>query len=361
MPKKILYLMHVEWGWIKQRPHFIAESLSEFFEIDVFYELSTYNRKLAGLTDNPTNLNVSAFYPLPFREKPVIRVLNIIYMRIFFKLLILKHQPTYIWILSPSLYRYIPSKINSKIIYDCMDDASAFDSGEYIKSQMIESEKRLIKDAHLIIVSSKSLESKIKKNRFAKNKVVLIRNAYNGQLIDVNKKIINSSKKIIQIGYVGTISSWFDFNIIELTLNKFKNLEYHLIGPIEYLVNIKDHQHERIIFHGPVNHEDLYNVLKSFDILIMPFKLTELVKSIDPVKLYEYINYNKPIISIFYDEIERFNKFVYFYTNKEELINLIEYLIDNGVRKKYSDADRKKFLDNNTWRKRTLKLMKYLN
>ena len=42
--------------------------------------------------------------------------------------------------------------------------------------------------------------------------------------------------------------------------------------------------------------------------MIMPFKLNELVKSVDPVKLYEYINYNKPIISIFYQEIKRYSQ-----------------------------------------------------
>ena len=36
--KKILYLMHVPWGWIKQRPHFIAENLSKYYKVNVFYK-----------------------------------------------------------------------------------------------------------------------------------------------------------------------------------------------------------------------------------------------------------------------------------------------------------------------------------
>ena len=39
--KKILYLMHIPWGWIKQRPHFLAELLSIDFDVDVFYKKPT--------------------------------------------------------------------------------------------------------------------------------------------------------------------------------------------------------------------------------------------------------------------------------------------------------------------------------
>ena len=46
---------------------------------------------------------------------------------------------------------------------------------------------------------------------------------------------------------------------------------------------------------------------------MMPFILNELIESVDPVKLYEYINFEKNIICIKYDEILRFKDFVYFY------------------------------------------------
>ena len=38
--KKIVYLMHVDWNWIKQRPHFIAGELSHFYDVEIFYRSS---------------------------------------------------------------------------------------------------------------------------------------------------------------------------------------------------------------------------------------------------------------------------------------------------------------------------------
>ena len=36
--KQILYLMHIPWGWIKQRPHFFAEKLAKDVIVDVKYK-----------------------------------------------------------------------------------------------------------------------------------------------------------------------------------------------------------------------------------------------------------------------------------------------------------------------------------
>jgi len=44
MKSKILYLMHVDWEWIKQRPQFIAEGLSKFYDVHVFFPVSYFNK-----------------------------------------------------------------------------------------------------------------------------------------------------------------------------------------------------------------------------------------------------------------------------------------------------------------------------
>ena len=93
----------------------------------------------------------------------------------------------------------------------------------------------------------------------------------------------------------------------------------------------------------------------------MPFKLNELITSVDPVKLNEYINYNKPIISIYYDEIKRFSPFVSFYENKEDLNSLLESMIKNKFPKKYSDKQRIEFLESNTWDERIKTILQNFN
>ena len=80
----------------------------------------------------------------------------------------------------------------------------------------------------------------------------------------------------------------------------------------------------------------------------MPFIINDLILSVDPVKLYEYINFNKPIFSIYYDEIKRFSSFIKFYSSKQELSQLLSNS-DEILVKKYDEESRRDFLKENSW------------
>ena len=156
---KILYIMHVDWRWIKQRPHFIAEGLSHFYDITVIHFCS--KRYLFGNSDSSTtnekNLNLLPAFRLPLYQNKAIYALNKVYMKIYFKILIEKYNPDFIWITFPQLYDYIPSNTRCKIIYDCMDEAVGFDFPNDFKSKIVKLEKKLLKNASIIFVSSNYL------------------------------------------------------------------------------------------------------------------------------------------------------------------------------------------------------------
>lgn len=62
--KHILYLMHIPWGWIKQRPHFFAEKLAEDAVVDVKYKQPFKVTKKHLLTSNSetiSNLFIDSF------------------------------------------------------------------------------------------------------------------------------------------------------------------------------------------------------------------------------------------------------------------------------------------------------------
>ena len=360
MTKKILYLMHVDWEWTKQRPQFIAEGLSKFYEMYIFFPVSYFtkfkrlikiNRKYSNLFINPI-----PYLPLYTRLRSIYN-LNKFIWKLYFKYVIKKYNPDYIWITFPALYDYIPSDIKSEVIYDCMDDALAFGSRFYFEDKLLNSEKELIEKSSVIFVSANNLADKLNQREKCKDKLVLNRNAFDGKIFDIETSYSKGEKKIYKIGYVGSISSWFDFEALYSTLDNFKNIEYHIIGPIDTIPE----SHERIKLYGHVKHEDLYSYVKDFDCFIMPFKLNELILSVDPVKLNEYINYNKPIISVYYDEIKRFSPFVSFYNDKEDLNALLDSLIKQNFPKKYSDKQRIDFLEGNTWDERIKTVLKILD
>ena len=130
------------------------------------------------------------------------------------------------------------------------------------------------------------------------------------------------------------------FHNYKKNIRKINDIEYHFIGPCELKNKLTE---DRIKFHGVINRRS-YNYVKHLDCFIMPFKLNKLVKSVDPVKLYEYINYNKPIISVYYEELEYFSKFIHFYYNTKDLINFLKNMTLNKLERKYSSNERVEFL-----------------
>lgn len=358
--KKILYLMHVDWDWIKQRPHFIAEGLSKFYEIEVLCKSPIIRR--SSHINKSKGLDIHRLFSIPFCHKKYVYPLNKLYLKLLFKFFIKKYEPDYVWIPLPTLYAYLPDKKNFKLIYDCMDDAAAFDLNDYYKETILNLEKRLLKESSVIFVSADNLADKLTRRCECADKMVLIRNAFDGNILKMNEKskVKKGSENYYKIGYVGTISSWFDFEALEYVLKKFGNIEFHLIGPFNLPKSHYSFKNEKIKFYGPIEHEKLSSYIKSFDCMIMPFKVNELVKSVDPVKFYEYINYDKPIISVFYKELRRYSHYVDFYSNKDELVDLLDKMIKKGFQKKYSDEQRLEFLKNNSWNQRIFQIIKHL-
>ena len=167
----------------------------------------------------------------------------------------------------------------------------------------------------------------------------LVRNGYNGAILDQAKTVSEKKHKLYTFAYFGTISTWFNFDYILRSLEECADIQYELFGP---LAGVQIPKHERIHYHGTIEHEKLLENIKDADCLIMPFLINEIIEAVDPVKLYEYINFNKNILTCRYEEIERFEPFVCFYTGYDEFIKQILNLKkSNDV--KYSNDDRETF------------------
>lgn len=356
MKKKILYLMHVDWHWIKQRPHFLAEGLSAEFDVLVTHPHS--NRR-AHLIRNKTNLFRVPMWSLPFARFKAISFINTCIKNLYFWGLILIYRPSVVWFTFPTLVPQFGLRLlkNKVIVYDCMDDAQEFKSNEIERQYILHKEKDLLRYANIVLVSSNNLYNKVLGRGTAANKVALVRNAFGG-VVNVKTTTISvsaTSKDKFHILYIGTISDYLDFDVLLHCINSIEGVEFHFFGPVLIAVPA----HEKLKFYGAVEHSTLAERVQQFDCFVMPFILNELVQGVDPVKLYEYINFNKNIICPYYAEINRFSKFVSFYSNKDEFVAVIKNLLDNNELK-FDSKQRRLFLESNCWAVRTAKVTKLI-
>lgn len=353
---KVLYLMHVPWGWIKQRPHFLAEELSADFEVDVYCKYSS-NRVYNKYYDGVKHINVNYFFNLPYFKNGLFLNLNCIIQVINNLLFILKIGTTrkykFIWVTNSLMFNLICPFVdeNNILISDCMDDELEFPSirnSRYLTKKVSENEKKMYIRSDLNLFSSEYLAKKVFYRNFLINhKMLIINNALKNEFKYESylKNDINLENNFV---YIGTISQWFDFELVLKMLNEVSDVKVLLYGPTEVIIP----EHSRLIYKGIVKHEDLPFIMNKSKALIMPFKLTELIKSVNPVKLYEYICANKPIIALRYGETLKFENYVYLYSGQFDFFEIVLKIKNGELFQKNTNEENHKFIDNNRWSER---------
>ena len=350
MMQKIVYFCPVDWRWIKQRPQFLAEQLQRYGEVSVIYPWRNRRKGLQKKTEASVRLHPYFALPTFGRSVPVVENFNHIIgkKQIAYRLRV--EKPQILWLTMPWQVDLIPQNAGCPIVYDCMDDYAAISMQAGGRQRIQQQEAKLVRKASLIFVSSLHLMDLLKERYgVEQRKLCLLRNGYSAGWPKYGRQKALPSGRL-KIGYFGTIGRWFDFDTILKSLSAFDNVEYHLFGPTEKGVVIP--RHERIAEHGVVEHDRIPEYAQALDVLIMPFIPNEIVQSVDPVKLYEYICLNKHILCIRYPEIERFEPFVEFYDTGEAYMEQLRRLLEEKPAVKYTPQQAEAFLKDNSWAKR---------
>lgn len=349
--KKLLYLMGIDWYWIKQRPQIIALELQKKYQVTVVY-LSEVFSKTEMRRENDEIVSTTAVPALPFRDKSklVSQIEKLLVCRAIKNI----HEYDIVWFSYPTLFKYIDPSYKGKVVYDCMDDHKELCGDPRVGREIASIETKLIRRADVIFATSQVLK-KQQEQLGGIGKTYLSRNGF---LMEHIYQLDKAEKKpFYKIGYFGTISSWMDGTLLAKSLEKNKQISYHLIGPLHQTELPSD---SRIVLEGVIEHSSLYRAVEKYDCLIMPFQVNDVILAVDPVKLYEYISMGKCIISVWYEEIDRFSPFVYFYRDEKEYMCLLEELCAAGFPPKYTEKQQKEFLENNSWEVRCTHIIEKL-
>lgn len=356
--QKILYLMHVPWGWIKQRPHFVAEYLAEDFNVTVVLR-KTYRSGKLVTNSAVSKVNFKQLFVLPGKRFDFVSRINNLLVKYQLRHCIANYDC--VWITHPELFESVREILpqNIKLIYDCMDDALEFplvSSNKSIRTHLANIESLLVERSNVIFTSSENLRLKLFQ-RYARHENIHVVNngiclpedsSENNDLMLLEADNIIDSITTKKIIYIGTISEWFDFDLLLRSLSEFSNITYVLVGPTEVPIP----EHKQIVHVPPIEHRFIFKFMDKADALVMPFKVNELVLSVNPVKVYEYIYSGKPSIVTSYCETEKFKDLVYLYASPIEFCDSLERALYVDNPNKISDSERMAFGRNNTWRSR---------
>ena len=127
--------------------------------------------------------------------------------------------------------------------------------------------------------------------------------------------------------YIGAISEWFDFNLIDYLLTN-TSYNYVLIGPVRDNVGKKLNQlkkHNNMFYFNAINHQDIPSYLHEVNVCIIPFINNKLTESVLPNKLFEYSAVGKPsVMTNFNPTLSEFSEYVSVTSDKNEFIDAIK-------------------------------------
>ena len=354
---RVLYLLHTDWNWIKQRSQFIVENLSDLgIDIFVAYKFSVKRRTLVK---NPTVVKLIPCLFLPFGLRKFL-ILSVIdcgaWRALIFVYTKLRRIDTII-ITHPLLAGYLPRAKNLTVIYDCHDDNAEFYQAGALQDLITKNHTELLRNADKVIYSSRYLREKYCASRSG----AVIRNGHNltQEFIERQSDVCCvSNDSIFNVFYFGTVSEWFDQDLLQYVCESHPRIRFTIIGPCDVIKR----QHPRICFIEAKPHDQLIELCRNADAFIMPFQVTELISGVDPVKLYEYIGFGVPVISVFYDELEHFRPHVNFYASTNECVEIIGEILSSSNTEDFVSprAERHQFLLSSSWLARAGEVIDYL-
>lgn len=252
-------------------------------------------------------------------------------------------------------YLDIAEKKKCKVIYENIDNWETSLGNMFFSENAL---KQFLEKSEILVGTSKLLEEQIKKYlakyKIKNKKVLYLPNAVDSSLFEP-RKIYEKPEDLIQgektLIYYGSLwGTWFDWDLLKQVANSDKDISINLIGDYAGIIDIKKQMPENIHFLGLKKQTDLPSYLYYSDYAILPFKTDEIGKYVSPLKLFEYIAMNKPVISTKLDDIITYDN-VYCSNKSEDWIRWINEGLEFNVEK------RNEFISNNDWYSRCSELI----
>lgn len=322
---------HVE---LFQRPQHIANNLAKNNSL-VLYEVTTMTDRVKTIKKLSNNLYLVNYN-------------NILLNRILMQELAKSQKPKYVqlystdWKLSvENIKNYIAKGF--KFIYEYIDDISPELAGTKNLPQNIidKYEFAMSNDEVIVVTTADLLKKDVVEHRGEKNLVV----SSNGvdydffQSFDEDYKFEDEFKEILEKGkpivcYYGALAKWFDYELIKKIgeTDKYSVVLFGIKYDESFDENLKDEKN--IYFLGARDYKVLKNYARKCDILTIPFKINNITRATSPVKVFEYMALNKPIVTTDMNECRKY-KSILIGKDHQSFIDMLDKALKSADDKNY--------------------------
>jgi UDP-galactopyranose mutase len=199
------------------------------------------------------------------------------------------------WFYTPMMLPLAEGLEARAIIYDCMDELSAFKNAP---AELKELEKELFSRADMVFTGGRSLyESKKDQHPNVHLFPSSIDVEHFEQALNADPAADVASIKEPKIGFIGVIDERLDIDLLGKVADLRPDQHFVMIGPVVKIDEADLPRRANIHYMGGREYHELPANLAGMQVAMMPFALNESTRFISPTKTPEYLAAGLPVVS----------------------------------------------------------------
>lgn len=270
----IVYPPTIDWNWMKQRPQQLMEQFS-LHGHKVYYCNKTQSEQ-TYMTEHNDNLTI-VHNNMKFIQETIPELKR-------------KGKRIILWVSWSKLHCFLDQYIADFVVYDYVDDIP--DWAPYLDP--------IVNRADLVVTSSSALQKQIT-DTYTNKPCYKVPNGcdlrhfqkYTYSIPKKPQELLGLSGPIV--GFVGAWAHWVDHEVVRGLASAFPDVSFVIIG-VEFAAKV-DLTIPNIKYIGYKPYSELPQYLYHFDACLIPFKINNITKAANPVKMYEYLASGKPVIA----------------------------------------------------------------
>jgi UDP-galactopyranose mutase len=201
-----------------------------------------------------------------------------------------------LWLYTPMALPLIECFEPEVVIYDCMDELSAFD---FAPPQLIERERKLLGQADVVFTGGPSLY-RAKQGRHPN--VHLFPSSVDAEHFRQARNGLPEPQDQIhlphpRLGYFGVIDERIDLPLLSHLGASHPDWQVIMVGPVVKIDPAVSPQAPNLHYPGPRSYEALPAYLAGWDVCLLPFARNAATRFISPTKTLEYMAAERHIVS----------------------------------------------------------------
>ncbi len=295
MIQSLIVFSHLRWDFVFQRPQHLMQRLARDWRIYFFEEPTRGDRcflrqttPIPGVTVCTPHTNVDA---------PGFHDDQIPSLQSQLEGLAASLMPPYgLWFYSPMALPLIKTLDPAVVVYDCMDELSAFRNAP---RQLGQRESALLKQADVVFTGGPSLHE-VKRSQHANVHcfpssvdATHFARAASGRVLHPLHRSIPGPR----IGYFGVIDERIDLEMLDHAAGLMPGWQFVMVGPVAKIAPSALPRRSNIHYLGQQPYESLPDFVRGWDVCMQPFAINESTRFISPTKTLEYMAAGKPIVS----------------------------------------------------------------